>query len=250
MSDGYDWQVYALRARDDGPVRYIGVSKDAHERFKQHRKDARRGSASPVHQWLLQELAANGAPVCEVLDSGQGIDAAGHAERKWIAHYRKQGIDSGHSEQLLNAGLGGEFLNDIQAFKHRLAYVPPNKLTERHRMFRDRIWDIVLERGDGRPDGNRAFDCALRALTCARAGEMDGDSLVLEHTVKLLLQSRYAERTVNQARARVTDEAVRKTLAGAVEANEASQLQRQQHMDALHRGVQMSLLFSSGGGDL
>ena len=248
MSDNYKWQVYVLRAHSGAPVRYVGVSKDARQRFKQHRKDARGGSASPVHRWLLRELATGGEPVCDVVEEGQGIEDAGHAERKWIAHYRQQGDSAGSAYELLNAGAGGEFLDDVEGFKHRLAYAPPNKLTERHLMLRDRIYEIAQERGDGRPDGNRAFNCALRALTCARAAELDGDDTAVPRTIKFLMQSRYAERTVNQALARVTDDAVRRTLQGAIAANDASQLERKQHVSALELGVQMLLPFCARGG--
>ena len=123
--DGYTWQVYALSAYTHGPVRYVGVSKDAKQRFKQHRKDARRGSKLPVHRWIRKMLEAGQTPVLEVIDEGSGIEAAGHAERKWVAYWRQAAIQH-DGPWLLNIGDGGEFLNDIDEFKRRLAYRPPN----------------------------------------------------------------------------------------------------------------------------
>lgn len=127
--DEYTWQVYALCAYPHGPVRYVGVSKDAKERLKQHRKDARRGSTSPVHRWIRKMLEAGQAPVVEVIDEGSGIEAAGHAERKWVAYWRQAAIQH-DGPWLLNLNDGGEFLKDIEEFRRRLAYQPPNKRVE------------------------------------------------------------------------------------------------------------------------
>lgn len=128
-ADEYTWQVYALSAYPHGPVRYVGVTKDAKQRLKQHRKDARRGSTSPVHRWIRKILEAGQTPICEVIEEGDGIEAAGHAERRWVAHWRQAAIQH-DGPWLLNVGNGGEFLDDIDEFKRRLGYRPPNKREE------------------------------------------------------------------------------------------------------------------------
>lgn len=132
MTADYTWEVYCLLDSPGGKVRYVGVSRDAFNRFKQHRKAARRGSTAPVHQWLrdmwdLRDwLGIETNPTCQVLESGVGIESAGLSERKWIQHWRDVSRQHGDAYPLLNRGDGGEFLTDVEAFKRRLTYRPAN----------------------------------------------------------------------------------------------------------------------------
>lgn len=227
-SDNYSWGIYVLRASTDGPVRYVGVSNYPGDRFKQHCKDARKGSPSPVHRWLHRELASGGSPMFEVVERGDGIEAAGYAERKWIAHYRNLEVDEVGRTWVLNVGDGGEFLHDVNEFKRRLAYIPPNKgrAAERARMLKTRVVKLVDERGDASADGKTAWSCALRALTCARAAEWEGESGAEDDAVGLLLAAGYDARLVTRVRAAVKDDAVLKTIEGARTANGASVAER------------------------
>lgn len=250
MSDDYNWGIYVLRASPEGPVRYVGVSNYPGDRFKQHCKDARKGSPSPVHRWLHRELTLGGNPRFEVVERGEGIEAAGHAERKWIAYYRNIEVDEAGRTWVLNVGDGGEFLHDVNEFKRRLAYVPPNKgrAAERARMLKTRVVKLVEERGSASADGKTAWSCALRALTCARAAEWEGEHGAEDDAVGLLLAAGYDARLVTRVRAAVKNAAVLATLEAARAVNGASLAEREYLTVAVphHEPGQLSLPF---GGD-
>ena len=99
--DGYNWEVYCLLDEPGGRVRYVGVSRDASTRFRQHRRAARKGSATAVHCWIREMWEVDVKPVFQVLERGSGIEAAALAERKWLQHWRE--VHQGLSQDALPA---------------------------------------------------------------------------------------------------------------------------------------------------
>ena len=76
-----NWLIYAITLR--GEIVYVGATTNLKNRLKGHRK--------VIHKYVRGE----------VLEDGLTAETWEEAERKWIAHYRAQGV------QLRNIALGG-----------------------------------------------------------------------------------------------------------------------------------------------
>lgn len=92
------FQVYVYGLREGQDVRYIGVSRDIKTRVSRHCRDAKRGSALPVHRWIRK----NGRPEFSVLGCATSYDEAYALEKRLISEARAMSIC-----KLLNVCSGG-----------------------------------------------------------------------------------------------------------------------------------------------
>lgn len=88
-------EVYGL-CQSDGELRYVGVSNNPRQRLARHRRDARAGSALPVHRWIRKR----GVPSLRVLATCASYEAAYERERELVAELSKNG-------RLVNIASGG-----------------------------------------------------------------------------------------------------------------------------------------------
>jgi len=94
--------IYALCEPATGDVRYVGKATNSTSRLKAHLND--RGDTRRA-RWIRALRAQNLVPHLLVLESVTA-DNWQSAERRWIAHYRGQGVD------LTNHTSGGEGLQN------------------------------------------------------------------------------------------------------------------------------------------
>lgn len=88
--------IYALKASPGRPVKYVGKSDRPKYRLLRHWFD-RSGKSTLLRDWLSN---LSKRPVVVVLERVL-VSAWRHAERKWIAHYKKKG------NVLVNTAKGG-----------------------------------------------------------------------------------------------------------------------------------------------
>jgi hypothetical protein len=87
--------IYALVHPDTLEIRYVGkTGVGVSERFREHRKNARRGAQNPVYRWWRK---CESEPVAISLGAGDSVE-----EIQWIADLRQQGA------RLLNCTDGGD----------------------------------------------------------------------------------------------------------------------------------------------
>jgi len=95
------WKIYALVHPKSGKVRYVGGTVHAPgERLRGHISEART-LKTRRDRWIFSLLNAGHLPVIQVIETGFGEGMA-EAERRWIAHHRKNGA------RLTNETDGGE----------------------------------------------------------------------------------------------------------------------------------------------
>lgn len=80
------YEIYRILNPYDGSI-YVGLSKDAYERFKQHQD-----KESRLTPWFV-EMQQNGTqPILEIIETAVGIQQARQRERYWIEHYSQNNV--------------------------------------------------------------------------------------------------------------------------------------------------------------
>lgn len=79
--------IYGLVCPVENKVMYVGKSKDASIRLKQHLDSAYRGDKTIKSEWLRSLKRLNLSPSIEIIDSCS-IDDWKECESRWIEHYK------------------------------------------------------------------------------------------------------------------------------------------------------------------
>lgn len=106
-----EWHVYALRDPRSNAIRYVGITTNLQKRYSSHLKAK---DATPRGIWIRELLAANLAPILEVLETGEDADCQ-TPERRWIATLRATGCDLTNTTDGGNGTAGYEWTPEARA---------------------------------------------------------------------------------------------------------------------------------------
>ena len=96
------WFVYALLDPVSGATHYIGITSDVSRRLREHLNESNAfGRNAKKRKWIAELRRRQMLPVCEVLESGVGMDNGDLAERRWISTAHSSG------QPLFNITRGG-----------------------------------------------------------------------------------------------------------------------------------------------
>lgn len=140
VAEARSWAIYGLRCPADGRFRYVGFSRNAALRYRQHIAAATRGKPDyPVYRWIRKIAERGLVPELELLEVGKGPWES--VEKRWIEALRIKG------HPLLNVALGGYFDLPVEARKRAAEKNKGRRHSE------DALAKIAAEkRGRKRPD--------------------------------------------------------------------------------------------------
>jgi hypothetical protein len=80
--------IYLLRDSATEKVRYVGRSRDPFRRLLLHIASAFRGSRTPIHNWIADEMVSGHPPILEVVEF---TEEGRVAEKRWITKLSDEG---------------------------------------------------------------------------------------------------------------------------------------------------------------
>jgi hypothetical protein len=120
--------IYILIDPETYQVKYIGKSNDTKRRFRDHLKEARRGTKTYVYNWIRSLLVKDLIPIIDIIEECNEINWK-ERECYWIAFYTKCGV------KLCNLTIGGDGNNMLPEVRTRLSNslkgIPKSEETKR-----------------------------------------------------------------------------------------------------------------------
>jgi predicted GIY-YIG superfamily endonuclease len=81
-------QIYTLTDPRTNIVRYVGISENAHKRYKQHIKTD--SSSNPKNVWIKELHALGLQPILTIIEEAPDRQTAMDREKEWVSHYAQK----------------------------------------------------------------------------------------------------------------------------------------------------------------
>ena len=149
--------IYTLADPETGAVRYIGATKDAHDRKRRHLAHGSNKGTRPVMGWLRSLFAKGQQPVFTLVEETTDLDAR---EQHWVAKLRVAGAD------LLNGNAGGRDSSHLNRSPN--SHVARGKKTDLHRCMAEMSSDLKWAKKTGRKDLVERIEQTQKGVRLAR----------------------------------------------------------------------------------